>query len=69
MREYKTLRVEMSGAVMTVTISNPPINLQDDAMMEDLSALVARPEADRETKVVVFRSDTPGYFRNCPRGC
>jgi enoyl-CoA hydratase/carnithine racemase len=62
MSDYKTLRIERVGAVMNVTISNPPINLQNDAMMADLWALVSRLEADRGTKVVVFRSDTPGYF-------
>jgi enoyl-CoA hydratase/carnithine racemase len=62
MTDYMTLKVKMSGAVMNVTLSNPPINLQTDAMMADLSALVAGLEANRETKVVVFRIDTPDYF-------
>jgi enoyl-CoA hydratase/carnithine racemase len=62
MSDYETLRIDHVGAVMNVTISNPPINLQNDAMMADLNRLVGRLEADRSTKVVVFRSDTPGYF-------
>jgi hypothetical protein len=62
MSDYKTLLVSSSHAVMTVTLSNPPINLETDAMMADLDRLVTFLEGDRETKVVVFRSDTPGYF-------
>jgi hypothetical protein len=62
MSDYETLLVRTSHAVMTVTLSNPPINLETDAMMADLDRLVALLEADRETKVVVFRSDAPGYF-------
>lgn len=62
MSDYKTLLVSSSHAVMTVTLSNPPINLETDAMMADLNRLVTFLEGDRETKVVVFRSDTPGYF-------
>jgi enoyl-CoA hydratase/carnithine racemase len=62
MSGYETLLVRTSHAVMIVTLSNPPINLETDAMMADLDRLVALLEADRETKVVVFRSDAPGYF-------
>ena len=45
---------------MTVTLSNPPINLETDAMMADLDFTLL--EGDRETKVVIFRRDTPSYF-------
>src|SRR4029077_19833219 len=62
MSDYEPLLVRTSHAVMTVTLSNPPINLETDAMMADLDRLVALLEADRETKVVVFRSDAPGDF-------
>jgi enoyl-CoA hydratase/carnithine racemase len=62
MSDYETLQVHTAHAVMTVTLSNPPINLETDAMMADLDRLVTFLEGDRETKVVIFRSDTPGYF-------
>ncbi|WP_043288357.1 enoyl-CoA hydratase/isomerase family protein [Paraburkholderia oxyphila] len=62
MSDYETLRIDTSHSVMTVTLSNPPINLETDAMMADLDRLVTFLEGDLETKVVVFRSDTPGYF-------
>jgi len=62
MSDFETLQVSTAHAVMTVTLSNPPINLETDAMMADLDRLVTGLEGDRETKVVVFRSDTPGYF-------
>jgi enoyl-CoA hydratase/carnithine racemase len=62
MPEYKTLKIDKVGKVMNVILHNPPINLQDDDMMADLNHLVSFLESDRETKVVVFRSDVPDYF-------
>jgi hypothetical protein len=39
MSDYETLLVRTAHAVMTVTLSNPPINLETDAMMADLDRL------------------------------
>jgi PAS domain S-box-containing protein len=62
MSDYVTLLVCSSHAVMTVTQSNPPINLETDAMVTDIDSLVTLLKGECETKVVVFRRDTPGYL-------
>ncbi|CAN7582937.1 enoyl-CoA hydratase/isomerase family protein [Variovorax sp. LjRoot178] len=45
-----------------VTLSNPPINLIDDSMFDDLYDLVGEIEADPELKVVTFESANPDFF-------
>jgi enoyl-CoA hydratase/carnithine racemase len=46
----------------TATFSNPPINLIDNEMLDELSALVDAMEMDAALKVVVFRSANPDFF-------
>jgi enoyl-CoA hydratase/carnithine racemase len=53
---------EVSPAYWRVTFDNGPVNLLDPDTVEQLGALVARIEADPDLTVVVFRSDTPGFF-------
>lgn len=45
-----------------VTLNNPPINLIDDSMYDDLFDLVGEMEADPELKVVTFESANPDFF-------
>ena len=56
---YTTFRTSEDGAILTVTIDSPPVNLQGAEMLADLDALAARLENDRETKVVIFESAHP----------
>ena len=51
-----------SPAYWRVTIDNPPLNLFDPEMGEELSALISELEEDTEIKVVVFDSANPDYF-------
>jgi enoyl-CoA hydratase/carnithine racemase len=51
-----------SAAYWQVTLDNPPINLFDQKMSDELQALVADLENDDEVKVVVFDSADPDYF-------
>jgi enoyl-CoA hydratase/carnithine racemase len=53
---------EVSPSYWRVTFDNGEINLLDPDTVEQLGALVARMESDRDLTVVVFRSDKPGYF-------
>ncbi len=53
---------EVSGAYWRVTFDNGPVNLVDPDSVDQLAALVGRIESDPALTVVVFRSDTPGYF-------
>ena len=53
---------EVSGSYWRVTFDNGPVNLVDPDSVDQLAALVGRIESDPALTVVVFRSDTPGYF-------
>ena len=56
---FKTFKAVAEGGVLTVTIDFPPVNIQGQAMLEDLNSLAMRLERDREVKVVVFQSAHP----------
>jgi enoyl-CoA hydratase/carnithine racemase len=51
-----------TAAYWQVTLDNPPINLFDQEMSDELQTLVADLENDDEVKVVVFDSADPEYF-------
>src|SRR5690242_19916994 len=53
---------EVSPSYWRVTFDNGPVNLMDPDTLDQLGALVGRIETDPHLTVVVFRSDTPGYF-------
>lgn len=55
-KEYKTFNAEQAEGILTVTFDNPPVNVQDIPMLEDLDRLAATLEGDRSVKVVVFQS-------------
>ena len=52
----------VSPSYWRVTFDNGPVNLLDPDTLDQLGALVERIETDPDLTVVVFRSDTPGYF-------
>ena len=56
---FKTFSTEFNDGVLTITIDFPPVNVQGQAMLEDLNSLAMRLERDRETKVVIFQSAHP----------
>lgn len=51
-----------SPAFWQVTIDNPPINVFDPEMADELTALVTELEGNSAIKVVVFDSANPDYF-------
>jgi len=59
---YRTLTVEHDDGIARVTLSHPPVNLLDAAMLGDLSRLVGELEQDDEARVVVVRSEDPEFF-------
>lgn len=59
---FETLKLEQAGPVLTVTLSNSPINLISLKMVEELFQLSGRLMQDRETRVVVFESADPDFF-------
>ena len=53
---------KVSPAYWRVTFGNPPVNLMDPDTVEQLATLIDDIEKDPDLTVVVFRSETPGYF-------
>jgi enoyl-CoA hydratase/carnithine racemase len=57
-----TLRVARADGIVRVTLSHPPLNLLDRAMIDDLERLVSSWEDDDEVRVVIFESADPELF-------
>jgi enoyl-CoA hydratase/carnithine racemase len=53
---------EVSRSYWRVGFDNGPVNLLDPDTVEQLAALIERMEDDPDLTVVVFHSETPGYF-------
>jgi enoyl-CoA hydratase/carnithine racemase len=51
-----------SAAYRRVTLDNPPLNLFDQEMSDELQGLIKELEEDDKVKVVVFDSADPDYF-------
>jgi enoyl-CoA hydratase/carnithine racemase len=58
--QFRISKVEPS--YWRVTFGNGPTNLVDPDTVEQLAELVTAIESDPDLTVVVFRSETPGYF-------
>ncbi|WP_227791637.1 enoyl-CoA hydratase/isomerase family protein [Burkholderia sp. BE17] len=56
------LATRIDGAVMRVSIKNPPVNLLNVGMVKELFGLVGRLTVDPSIKVVVFDSAVPDFF-------
>ncbi len=59
---YKTLNLRTEEGVLFVTISNPPINLFDVNLMQEIDRLGRELEEDPKVKVAVFQSADPDFF-------
>ena len=60
--DFATLRVSTEGAVLSVVIAAPPMNLLGPELVRDLVSLIQQAEASEATKVLVFKSADPDYF-------
>ena len=60
--EYKLLAIAVANGVATVTIDNPPINLFDMPLIEEMIRLGVELKADDEVRVIVFESANPEFF-------
>ena len=54
--------IEETPAYWRVVFDNPPLNLVDATMFEDLQGLLARMDASPNLRVVVFESDNPDFY-------
>jgi len=59
---YHLLKTTVADGVATVVIDNPPINLFDMPMIEEMTRLGSALEADKEVRVVIFESANPEFF-------
>ncbi len=59
---YKTFSAEQDDGILTITFDNPPVNIQDIPMLDDLNCLIDQLRDDKEVKVVVFQSAHPEIF-------
>jgi enoyl-CoA hydratase/carnithine racemase len=60
--DFGPLRIASDGAVLIVTIDNPPTNLVGGPFIGGLIPLVDALERDESVKVCVFRSADPDFF-------
>jgi enoyl-CoA hydratase/carnithine racemase len=59
---YSRIKTRLDRGVLFVTIDNPPINLLDLPLMQDIDHLGREIGADDDVKVVVFDSANPDFF-------
>ena len=59
---YSCLKIRLDRGVAFATIDNPPINLLDLALYQDLDRFGREIEADDDVRVTVFDSATPDFF-------
>src|SRR5882757_9009115 len=59
---YTVLDITQSGAVTTVSMNHPPLNLLDAVLMPEIKRFVREVADDTSTKVIVFESAIPDFF-------
>ena len=55
--EVERLSLEIRGHVARITLRNPPLNIIDIAMMEELASALAEIESQPDTSVVIFQGE------------
>ncbi|CKI64576.1 enoyl-CoA hydratase/isomerase family protein [Mycolicibacterium smegmatis] len=61
-RQYTRFRLVRNRAVLRVVFDHPPMNLFDQTMISECSALLDDLRADRSVRVVLFSSAGPDFF-------
>jgi enoyl-CoA hydratase/carnithine racemase len=59
---YGTVTTSRTGAVLTASINNAPINLCDWKFMSDFDGILTSITADSEVKILVVQSDVRDFF-------
>ena len=60
--DYRLLKTIVDQGVATVVIDNPPINLFDMPLMEEMIRLGQHLKADNDVRVIVLESADPDFF-------
>lgn len=61
-KDFKLLKIKLDQYVAFVTINNPPMNLLNFELLEELGRFLTGAETDDEIKVIVFDSADPDFF-------
>ncbi len=59
---YKTFKTDLCNKILTVTFDNPPVNIQDEFMINDLIKLCDELNKNDEVNVVIFDSNNENFF-------
>lgn len=59
---FQTLKLQQDGALLRVTIQNPPVNLMGATMVQELFQLGGRLHSDPGVQVVLLDSADPDFF-------
>ena len=59
--EFKRLSIEHKGPVAHIALCNPPLNIIDIAMMEELASALAEIESHPDISIVVFQGEGNCY--------
>lgn len=59
---YDAIRVAIDAGVATVTLDNPPVNVEDAALVRDLTRFARTVESDEDVRVIVYQSVNPEFF-------
>ncbi len=62
MADYRYLQTQRNRGVLTVTMVNPPKNLLNATMVEELHAVVDALAGDDDTRVLILTGDADGIF-------
>jgi enoyl-CoA hydratase/carnithine racemase len=60
--DLTSLHERRDGAIVTITIDNPPVNVLSAIVMHELHGVLARLAEDPTAKVIVFDSAAPEFF-------
>ena len=59
---YKRVRIETEGRLLTATLNNPPMNLITQELLDELGAFTDELAADPGALVLVIKSADPDFF-------
>lgn len=60
--EYTKLRVAIDAGVAHVTLDNPPVNMLDTALINELHDFAGAVRGDEQVRVIVVQSADPDFF-------
>jgi enoyl-CoA hydratase/carnithine racemase len=60
--DYQLIRIAVAGGICRATIDNPPINLLDLQLLDEIGRLTQEVAADDEVRVLIVNSADPEFF-------